>query len=66
MNFLRVGHNQNLPNIDTVARQLIEFLQFANTEVKFFGNAVQRILGLNRVTSSQRTRETEQQDNCEQ
>ncbi len=65
MNFLRVGHNQNLPNIDAVRLKLIEFLQFPNTEVKFFCNAVQRVLGLNRVTSSQRTRESERQNNCE-
>ncbi len=64
MHFLRIGHNQNLPNVDTVARHLIEFLQFSDTEVKFFGNAVQRVFRLNRVTSSQCTRETECQDNC--
>lgn len=65
MNFLRVGNYQNLPNTDIVTRQLIEFLQLGNTRVKFFRNAVQRVLGLNRVTSSQRTRANERQDNCE-
>lgn len=56
MHFLRIGNDQHLPNTDIVARQLIEFLQFAHAEVELFRNAVQRILGLDGIIPSQRTR----------